>query len=60
MIGEQARPRRVVEGGDDLVDGERPVGAALDEPPAAGARPRQQVGVVLDDGRDDHVVGREP
>ena len=49
----------VVEDPHDVVDAEGAVGAALD--PAAGgdAGPRQQVGVVLDDGRHDDVVGVE-
>ena len=37
-----------------------PVGVALDVAAARDARPRQQVGVVLDDGGDDDVVGLEP
>ena len=48
-----------VERGDDVVDRERAVGAALDEASLAQAGPRQQVGVVLDHGRHDHVVRSE-
>ena len=35
---------------------ERPGRSALDVPAGRYARPRQQVGVVLDDGGHDHVV----
>ena len=48
---------RSVESGGDVVDGERAVGVAFDEPAAAQPGPRQQVGVVLDDGGDHDVVG---
>jgi hypothetical protein len=55
---EQARPRIGVERGDDRRGLERPVAVALDEAPRRRAGPRQQVGVVLDDGRRD-VGGRQ-
>ena len=41
----------------DVVDVEGAVAAALDVAAAGDAGPRQQVGVVLDDGGDDDVVG---
>ena len=48
-----------VEGGDDLVDGERAVGRAFDKPATSDTGPGQQVGVMFDDGGDDDVVGVE-
>ena len=54
--GQQLRMWCDVEGRRDVVDGEGAVGRALDEPAAGHARPRQQVGVMLDDGRDDDIV----
>ena len=50
----------VVEHRGDVVDAERAVRAALDPAPRRHPCPGQQVGVVLDDGRGDHVVGSQP
>ena len=55
----QSGPGRGVELRDDIVDGEGPVGSALDEAPLAHSRPGQQVGVVLDHGGDHDVVRAE-
>ena len=57
--GQELGPRCRVERGDDVVEPERAVASALHEPAPARTRPRQQVGVMLDDGRDDDVVTRE-
>ena len=56
---EQRRPRAVVEHPHDVVDAERAFGTALDPPARRRTGPGQQVGVVLDDGRDDDVGGTE-
>ncbi len=60
--GQQLGTGRGVEGGGDVVDRERALGAALDEAALTAPGPGQQHGVVLDDGGDDHVVGgqRQP
>ena len=54
--GEQPWAGPLVELGDHVVDPERAVAVALDEPAPAQPAPRQQVGVVLHNGRDDDVV----
>ena len=57
--GEDARPWRLVQAGDDVVEVEDAVGTALDVTPARHASPRQQVGVMLHHGGEHHVVGVE-
>ena len=51
-----------VEGRRDVLDGEGAIRIAFDEPAAGHTCPRQQVGVMLDDGGDDDIVlaEREP
>ena len=57
--GQQLRMRCDVEGRRDVLDGEGAIGLAFDEPAAGHACPRQQVGVMLDDGGDDDIVRAE-
>ncbi len=43
----------------DVASSEGPVASALDVAALGYARPRQEIGVVFDDGRDDNVVGTQ-
>ena len=55
--GEQPGCGAVIERGGDVGGGEGAVLAALDVATPGQPSPRQEVGVVLDDGGDDDVVG---
>jgi hypothetical protein len=57
--GQQPGPATGVEDGNCIIDAERPVRSAFDESALAEPGPRQEVGVVLDDGGDDDVVATE-
>ena len=57
--GKQARLGGPVQFIRDIAGCEGPVGSALDVAARGYARPRQEIGVVFDDGGDDNVVGTQ-
>ena len=57
--GEQARLGGPVQFIRDIAGCEGPVGSALDIAARGYTRPRQEIGVVFDDGGDDNVVGTQ-